>query len=214
MAVSRSAPTPRSESREARLHGEPDRQVLRPPGRAQGRGEHCRSSRAVLGPAHAGWDPGARGGRRRGPRPPGAQGGRETEARGARAGPRSLESAAALQAPARGADPSRMARLAAPLLAWLACWPAAAGEIYRWTDPQGRVHFTQDLSQVPPEQRATAAGAARGSGGGRLQTFESAPAGDPAALAPAPGDPVSSPTRTAYRVPVQRAGASMLVIGV
>ena len=33
---------------------------------------------------------------------------------------------------------------------------SANAEIYRWTDADGRVHFTQDLSQVPPDQRAGA----------------------------------------------------------
>src|SRR5262245_46594130 len=104
-----------------------------------------------------------------------------------------------------------MRRRAAPLLAWLACLPAAGAlaEIYRWTDADGRVHFTQDLSQVPAGQRATAAGAARASGEGRVQTFESAPG--PAAQAPAGDSPASSPTAKAYRVRVQRAGAGMLV---
>ena len=108
-----------------------------------------------------------------------------------------------------------MPRRAAPLLAWLACLPAAGAlaEIYRWTNAEGRVHFTQDLSQVPPEQRARAAGAARASGEGRLQTFETPPASAPAALAPASGGaPGSSPTASAYRVRVQRAGPSMLVV--
>src|SRR5262245_35137787 len=104
-----------------------------------------------------------------------------------------------------------MRRRAAPLLAWLACLPAAGAlaEIYRWTDADGRVHFTQDLSQVPAGQRATAAGAARASGEGRVQTFESAPG--PAAQAPAGDSPHSSPTAKPYRVRVQRAGAGMLV---
>lgn len=31
-------------------------------------------------------------------------------------------------------------------------WPAA-GEIYKWVDADGEIHFTTDLSQVPPDQR-------------------------------------------------------------
>jgi clan AA aspartic protease (TIGR02281 family) len=121
----------------------------------------------------------------------------------------------ALQASARRADPGTMRpRAASLLLVWLACLPGAArAEIYRWTDAQGRVHFTQDLSQVPPAQRATAAGAGREAGGGRLQTFESPARGAPASAAP-PAGPASSPTATAYRVQVQRAGPSMLVMAV
>jgi len=33
---------------------------------------------------------------------------------------------------------------------------AARAEIYRWTDAQGHVHYTQDLSQVPGEHRTRA----------------------------------------------------------
>src|SRR5262245_385967 len=104
-----------------------------------------------------------------------------------------------------------MRRRAAPLLAWLACLPAAGAlaEIYRWTDADGRVHFTQDLSQVPAGQRATAAGAARASGEGRVQTFESAPG--PAAQAPAGESPASSPAAKADRGRGQGARAGMLV---
>jgi len=101
-------------------------------------------------------------------------------------------------------------RSAAPILASLALLAApAAAEIYRWTDAEGRVHFTQDLSQVPPAQRAAAAEQGAGTGAGRLQTFEG-PEG--AAAPPAAAAADSSPARTAYRVPVQRAGAGMLVV--
>ena len=37
----------------------------------------------------------------------------------------------------------------------VAAGPAGA-EIYRWTDADGRVHFTQDLSQVPARHRKDA----------------------------------------------------------
>jgi clan AA aspartic protease (TIGR02281 family) len=33
---------------------------------------------------------------------------------------------------------------------------AASAEIYRWVDPQGNLHFTEDLSQVPPQYREQA----------------------------------------------------------
>jgi len=104
-----------------------------------------------------------------------------------------------------------MRRCAAPLLASLALVAAPAGaEIYRWTDAEGHVHFTQDLAQVPREQRAAAVQQGAASGAGRLQTFD----GPGAAPAPAPGPAAadSSATRTAYRVPVERAGAGMLVV--
>jgi clan AA aspartic protease (TIGR02281 family) len=43
-------------------------------------------------------------------------------------------------------------------------------EVYRWTDAEGRLHFSGDLAQVPPEQRAAAlAGAAREAESDRVQ---------------------------------------------
>ena len=44
----------------------------------------------------------------------------------------------------------RFALIAAVLLTLAS--PTGA-EIYRWTDARGNVHFSQDLSQVPPERR-------------------------------------------------------------
>jgi clan AA aspartic protease (TIGR02281 family) len=101
-----------------------------------------------------------------------------------------------------------------PLLLLLAQPPGRAGaEIYRWTDAQGRLHFTQDLSQVPPEVRAAAAAAARSAGQGRLQTYASPAPPAAASAAPTGRDgSASSATRKAYRVPVQQAGSSLLVV--
>ena len=50
-----------------------------------------------------------------------------------------------------------MARLAL-VLALLALLHAGAAtaEIYRWTDPQGNLHFTENLSQVPSQYREQA----------------------------------------------------------
>ena len=85
---------------------------------------------------------------------------------------------------------------------------AAAAEIYQWTDEQGRVHYTQDLSQVPPRQRAQAEKQARAPReSGRLQTYSQPAAIDPgAAVAPAGGAGAR-----AIRVPVARAGTGMIV---
>jgi clan AA aspartic protease (TIGR02281 family) len=47
---------------------------------------------------------------------------------------------------------------------------SAAAEIYRWTDAEGKLHFTQDLSQVPPSQRSQAKSPAR-DGEDRLQRY-------------------------------------------
>lgn len=54
----------------------------------------------------------------------------------------------------------RPSRACAALLGILLCTPAAGAEIYRWVDASGREHFTQNLSQVPPEQRRDAQPAA------------------------------------------------------
>ena len=62
------------------------------------------------------------------------------------------------------ADPSAMrplARIAAVFLLAAGLTSLAHAEIYRWTDAQGRVHFTQDLSRVPASQRAAAEQSAR-----------------------------------------------------
>ena len=37
----------------------------------------------------------------------------------------------------------------------------AAGEIYRWTDADGRIHFTQQIDQIPAAHRARAREGAR-----------------------------------------------------
>lgn len=52
-------------------------------------------------------------------------------------------------------------RSLAVLLALLLIGAPAGAEIYRWSDASGRVHFTQDLSQVPPSQRKQAEGGAK-----------------------------------------------------
>lgn len=90
------------------------------------------------------------------------------------------------------------------LLALLVLAPAAAGgEIYRWTDAQGRLHFAQRLDQVPERYRAQAqADAATDAGEGRVQTIPTAAA--PAA--PAPRSP-----RGVLRIPFERQGHLMLV---
>ena len=86
---------------------------------------------------------------------------------------------------------------------------AAAAEIYQWTDEQGRVHYTQSLSQVPARHRSQAElRALAPQGPARLQTYNS-----PAA--PAPDGSVPRAARgTAgreVRVSVARAGTGMVV---
>ena len=101
-----------------------------------------------------------------------------------------------------------MRRLARLLVLWLCLAPfTAAGEIYQWTDAEGRIHYTQDLNQVPPRHRSQAElRAAAPREAGRVQTYSQ----------PAAPDPGSSLQRTSaggrgYRVPVARAGTGMLV---
>ena len=91
----------------------------------------------------------------------------------------------------------------------VAAGPAGA-EIYRWTDADGRVHFTQDLSQVPSRQRAEAeARASKPSGRGAVQTYSSpdAPSSAPASIQRRAG----GGKQKAYRIRVSRAGTSMIV---
>jgi len=95
------------------------------------------------------------------------------------------------------------------LLLLLALAPLAAGaEIYQWTDEQGRVHYTQDLSQVPARQRSQAELRARAPrDAGRLQTYSHPAAADPAGGALHAG----AAAGRAIRVPVARAGTGMIV---
>lgn len=98
-------------------------------------------------------------------------------------------------------------RRARPVLlgALLALAAASAGaEIYRWTDAEGRVHFTGDLGQVPAEQRGAAREGAAAPRSDRVQTYRTPPAARaPAAAAGRRG--------RVHRVPVERAGSAMVV---
>lgn len=72
-------------------------------------------------------------------------------------------------------------------------------EVYRFTDEAGREHFVNELSQVPPAQRAAAQQAAERRSPSRLQTYET-----------------RTPVRAAARrgvlhVPYQQHGNAMLV---
>jgi clan AA aspartic protease (TIGR02281 family) len=91
---------------------------------------------------------------------------------------------------------------------------SARAEIYQWKDAQGRLHFAQDLNQVPPSYRSQAEAAARTKGKGReIQRYEPAPA------AVAPRTTATRGKRGAgrgssgevHRIRVQRTGSSMRV---
>ena len=81
----------------------------------------------------------------------------------------------------------------------------AGAEIYRWTDASGRVHFTQDLGQVPAAQRGEAERAARArpKQSPRLQTFESPTPPARRALRPRLGG--------SMQIPFEKQGNSMVV---
>jgi clan AA aspartic protease (TIGR02281 family) len=100
--------------------------------------------------------------------------------------------------------------LLCPALLAVAAVPApAAAEIYRWTDAEGRVHFTEDLSRVPAEQRGAARAGAAAPAPSRVQTYET----PPAARAPARSLVAGRAGRAgrAHQVRVERAGNAMVV---
>jgi len=91
---------------------------------------------------------------------------------------------------------------------WLAAGAApATAEVYRWTDAQGALHFTQNLEQVPRDQRAAARRRAEAAqtpeSADRLQTYAT-----PASAQPAP---TSSARSRTLRIPFERQGTLMRV---
>lgn len=100
-------------------------------------------------------------------------------------------------------DARRAAWIAALLTAVVS--PPLRAEIYQWTDPEGRVHFTESLDRVPPAQRAAAMRDARKEGApdSPVQTF-SAPAASPSASR-------GAHLARELRIPFQREGSLMRV---
>ncbi len=80
---------------------------------------------------------------------------------------------------------------------------SAAAELYRWTDEQGREHWTANLSQVPQGQRGEALDRARGAAPSRLQTFEV----PPSSLAPS----ASRRRLGALHIPYEQRGNAIVV---
>jgi len=110
------------------------------------------------------------------------------------------------------AHPGAKALLAAAIaLGLFVMHPSTAGaEIYRWVDDQGRLHFAQDLNQVPPEHRRAADASAKvGPDPDKpdpIQTFS-----PPASVAgtTGAGARASSSSGAVHRIQVTRAGSSM-----
>ena len=85
---------------------------------------------------------------------------------------------------------------------------SAQAEIYRWTDEQGRVHFTEDLNQVPPSKRPGAKQEASAAPrANRVSRYTPSLPAPPRTSRP----PASSSAGKVYRIAVQRAGTSMMV---
>lgn len=100
---------------------------------------------------------------------------------------------------------------AAGLVALALCIAApSSAEIYRWTDEHGKLHFTQDLNQVPPQYRRAADASTKAPADPHapdpIQTFSPPPASvgktSGASAAGGGGGEV-------HRIQVSRAGSSM-----
>ncbi len=92
-----------------------------------------------------------------------------------------------------------------PLLALVVSTPSG-GQIYRWTDEEGRLHATSDASQVPARHRGSAeASLAAPTSEGRLQRIETPAPTQRRATRAGTGEAV-------YTIPVQRAGTSLRVV--
>jgi clan AA aspartic protease (TIGR02281 family) len=94
------------------------------------------------------------------------------------------------------------------VLALLLFGAQAGAEIYRWTDSSGRMHFTQDLNQVPPEHRVAAEEGSKTPSTARIQTYKSSPASPSVTRRTSAARSGGGKT---YRIRVQRAGNSMAV---
>ncbi len=92
----------------------------------------------------------------------------------------------------------------------------AGAEIYKWKDRAGRLHFSQDFGQVPPEYRAQAKGESIEEGA--IDVIQRYDGGPPAAVqsrrskaSRGSGRSASKGTGEVHRIRVQRTGSSMRV---
>lgn len=88
-------------------------------------------------------------------------------------------------------------------VAVLAVADPARAEIYRWTDAEGRIHFTENLERVPAQHRAAARERAAAGGSGRVHTYS----GSAAQAGAAP----SRSSRREIEIPFTRMGSLMRV---
>ena len=87
-----------------------------------------------------------------------------------------------------------------------------SAEIYKWKDAAGRLHFSQDLGQVPPEYRSQAKGDAIEEGKSNvIQRYEAAPLAARSGRSSS-GKGRSSASSKVYRIRVQKTGSSMRVM--
>jgi clan AA aspartic protease (TIGR02281 family) len=89
------------------------------------------------------------------------------------------------------------------------CVPATA-EIYRWVDESGKMHFTQDLGQVPGRYRSSSKAAAEAPKG-RSPVQHYTPRSSPALIDAGGPSRESKQRGRSHHVRVQRAGSSMHV---
>lgn len=104
--------------------------------------------------------------------------------------------------------------LAAPpaLLSLVLAAPPAAAEIYQWMDAAGQLHFTTDLSQVPPDQRKRSEqGARERQDSDRVQRHSGDSTPPPAHRAPSARVPSAAGQQT-YTIPVEPGGTSLRVL--
>jgi clan AA aspartic protease (TIGR02281 family) len=85
-------------------------------------------------------------------------------------------------------------------------------EIFKWKDEQGRLHFAQDLNQVPPRYRRQAESGALTQGTGpKIQRYDSASSSPAAPTPTARGATSGSASKRVHRIEVTPSGNSMRV---